>query len=127
MWSALKRWARAIKRDTLATYFAVQDERTPWFAKAVGVVVVAYALSPIDLIPDFIPVLGYLDDVILVPAGLWLVIHLVPRAVMEECRTRAEASSARPQSRLAGPVIVLIWLVVAALGARSMLALARTG
>ncbi len=125
MWSELKNWARAIKRDTLATYFAVQDPRTPWFAKSVGLIVVAYALSPIDLIPDFIPVLGYLDDVILVPAGLWLVIRLVPEQVMEECRTRAEASSARPQSKLAGVIIVLIWLVAAALGALWMIALAR--
>ena len=127
MWSELKNWARTIKRDTLATYFAVRDKRTPWFAKAVGFVVVAYALAPIDLIPDFIPVLGYLDDVILVPAGLWLAIRLVPRVVMEECRKRAEAASARPQSKLAGAVIVLIWLVVAALGARSLIALARNG
>ena len=123
----MKNGPRAIKRDTLATYFAVQDKRTPWFLKAVGVVVVAYALSPIDLIPDFIPVLGYLDDVILVPAGLWLVISIVPRAVMANRRTRAEASSARPQGRLAGADIVLIWLVVAALGALSMIALARNG
>lgn len=93
MWSELTNWARAIKRDTLATYFAVRDPRTPWFAKVVGFIVVAYALSPIGLIPDFIPVLGYLDDVILVPAGLWLVICLVPRPVMEECRTRAEVLS----------------------------------
>lgn len=105
----------------------MRDPRTLWLAKAVGIVVVAYALSPIDLIPDFIPVLGYLDAVILVPAGLWLVIRLVPRPVMEEFRTRAEASSARPQSKLAGGVIVLIWLVVAALGALSMIALARNG
>ncbi len=127
MWSELKNWARAIKRDTLAAYFAVRDPRTPWFAKAVGAVVVAYALSPIDLIPDFIPVLGYLDDVILVPAGLWLVIRLVPGVVMEECRTRAEASSIRPQSKLAGGVIVLIWLALAALGGLSMIALASNG
>lgn len=127
MWSELKNWARAIKRETLAAYFAVQDPRTPRLAKAVGVVVVAYALSPIDLIPDFIPVLGYLDDVIFVPAGLWLLIRLVPSAVMEESRTRAAASSARPQSKFAGAVIVFIWLAVAGLAALWIIASARNG
>jgi uncharacterized membrane protein YkvA (DUF1232 family) len=115
MWSSVRQWARAIKRDTLATYLAVRDARTPWYAKTVGLVVVAYALSPIDLIPDFIPIVGYLDDVVLVPLGLWMVIRLIPNAVMADCRARAEAISERPVSRVAAAVIVAIWLAAAIL------------
>lgn len=115
MWSSLQRWARALRRDTMAVYLAVRDQRTPWYAKAVGLIVVAYALSPIDLIPDFIPVLGLLDDLILIPLGLWIVVHLVPKDVMEACRARAETITARPQSRTAAAIIIGIWIAAAAL------------
>ncbi len=114
MWGELKSWARLIKRDVHALYLASRDPRVPWYAKALAALVAGYALSPIDLIPDFIPVLGYLDDVILVPAGIWLVIRLIPADVMEEQRALAEAAQARPVSRRAAAAIVAIWIAVAA-------------
>lgn len=114
MWGELKRWARRIKRDVHALYFASRDPRVPWYAKALAALVAGYALSPIDLIPDFIPVLGYLDDVILVPAGIWLVVRLIPADIMEEHRAMAEAAQARPVSRRAAGAIVAIWMAVAA-------------
>src|SRR5262245_8272779 len=86
---ALKEWARAVKRDVRALYLCSRDPRVPWYAKAMAACVAAYALSPIDLIPDFIPVLGYLDDVIIVPAGIWLAVRLVPPALFEEHRQAA--------------------------------------
>jgi uncharacterized membrane protein YkvA (DUF1232 family) len=115
MWSKLRDWARAIKRDALAVYLAMRDERTPIWAKVVGAIVVAYAFSPIDLIPDFIPVLGYLDDLILVPAGLWVVMRLIPKDVMDDCSVRAAAIAARPVSWVAAFVIVAVWLGAALL------------
>ena len=108
--SALSRWARSIKRDTLALYLAARDPRTPWYAKALAAIVVAYALSPIDLIPDFIPVLGYLDDLIILPLGIWATIKLIPPPVMDEHRARAETLSERPVSRTAALVVIAIWV-----------------
>jgi uncharacterized membrane protein YkvA (DUF1232 family) len=105
----LKDWARAIKRDIHALYLASRDPRVPWYAKAVAVVVVGYALSPIDLIPDFIPVLGYLDDLILLPLGILLVIRLIPPAIMAEHRAAAVAARDYPANRLAAVVIVCLW------------------
>lgn len=105
----LKEWARAVKRDVHALYLASRDARVPWYAKVLAVAVAAYALSPIDLIPDFIPVLGYLDDIILVPLGVLLVVWLIPPEVMAEHREAAAASRQRPVSRAAGVVIVVIW------------------
>ena len=89
MWKRAKNWARTVRRDTVSLYLAARDERTPWYAKALAAVVVGYAVSPIDLIPDFVPVIGYLDDILLVPLGLWLVRRLIPAEVMEDCRSRA--------------------------------------
>jgi uncharacterized membrane protein YkvA (DUF1232 family) len=102
-------WARVIKRDVHALYFASRDPRVPWYAKAMAVVVAGYALPPIDLIPDFIPVLGYLDDVILVPLGVPLVIRMIPSEIMAEHRDLAAAAQQRPVSRTAAVVIGLIW------------------
>jgi uncharacterized membrane protein YkvA (DUF1232 family) len=100
-----------------ALYLAVRDRRTPWFARALGVLVVAYALSPIDLIPDFIPVLGLLDDLVLVPAGIALLLRMVPPEVMAEHRARAEAMpEGKLVSRAAAVVIALVWLVAASWG-----------
>ena len=113
--NALRRWARLQKRDTLALWFAVRDPRTPWIARLVAALVVAYALSPIDLIPDFIPALGLLDDLILVPLGLALVIRLIPRAVMDDARQRALTFTQRPRNWLAAALIVLVWVGLAAL------------
>lgn len=98
----------------VALYLAARDPRVPWYAKAVAACVAAYALSPIDLIPDFIPVLGYLDDVILVPLGILLAVRLVPSAVMAELRGEAEKRAARPISRVGAIAIVAIWLSAAA-------------
>ena len=112
----LKNWARGIKRDAHALYLASCDPRVPWYAKALGVAVAAYALSPIDLIPDFIPVLGYLDDLIIVPAGIVLVIHLIPPEIMAQHRAAADAAVARPVSRGAAAVVVTIWLACTLLG-----------
>jgi len=109
----LKTWARALKRDVHAVYLAARDPRTPWYAKALALAVAGYALSPIDLIPDFIPVVGYLDDVILVPAGIWLVIRLIPADVLAEHRALADAASSRPVSMTAAAAIVAIWIVAA--------------
>ena len=110
MASSLKDWARAIKRDVHALYLASRDPRVPWYAKALALVVAGYALSPIDLIPDFIPVLGYLDDVILVPLGVLLVIRLIPPEVMAEHRNLAAAAQERPVSRGAAVAIAFIWV-----------------
>lgn len=112
----LRRRARAIKRDTLALYLAARHPATPPIAKALAVLIAAYALSPIDLVPDFIPILGYLDDVILLPAAIVLCVRLIPPAVLDACRAEAERrfAAGRPVSRAAGAVIVLIWLVLLA-------------
>ena len=115
MMDRLKRWAKALKRDTLALYLAARDPRTPWYAKAFAAMVVAYALSPVDLIPDFIPVIGYLDDILLVPLGLWIAMRLIPTDVIEDCRDRAADLSQRPTSRAAAVAVVLIWIAFAAL------------
>jgi uncharacterized membrane protein YkvA (DUF1232 family) len=106
----LKNWARLVRRDVHALYLASRDPRVPWYAKALAVLVAGYALSPIDLIPDFIPVLGYLDDVILVPLGLILVVRLIPPAIMAEHRELAAVAQERPVSRSAAVLIVGIWI-----------------
>ena len=97
--SSIKAWARNLKRDSVALYLASRDPRVPWYAKALAVAIAAYALSPIDLLPDFIPVIGYLDDLILLPLGIWLAISLVPDDVLGDCRANASAVLHRPTSR----------------------------
>jgi len=113
----LKQRARHLKAETFALYLAARDPRTPWYAKLLVAGIVAYAFSPIDLIPDFVPVLGYLDDLILIPLGIALAIKLVPHSVLAECRARAQETmqNGKPVSRVAGAVIVVIWLVLSAL------------
>jgi uncharacterized membrane protein YkvA (DUF1232 family) len=105
--------ARLLKRDTLALYLAARDPRTPWYAKLVAAAVVAYALSPLDLIPDFIPVLGYLDDLIVVPLGIAVVLRLVLAEVLADCRARAEVRTHGPVSRVGAIIVIAIWLVAA--------------
>jgi uncharacterized membrane protein YkvA (DUF1232 family) len=117
--STLARWklrARQLQAEVYALYLAYRDPRVPWYAKAVAACVVGYALSPIDLIPDFIPVLGYLDDLVLIPLGIALVLRMIPPAVMDECRARARAElvDGKPVGRAVAAVIVAIWLVLAA-------------
>jgi uncharacterized membrane protein YkvA (DUF1232 family) len=111
-------WAKRLKREGLTLWFAAKDPRTPWVARFLGAAVVAYAFSPIDLIPDFIPVLGYLDDLVLLPAMIWLAIRMLPPVVLKECRTLADAaiasSALRPRSRAGAVAVVVIWLVVTA-------------
>jgi uncharacterized membrane protein YkvA (DUF1232 family) len=113
----LRRRARALKAETLTLYYVARDPRVPWYARLFVAAVVAYALSPIDLIPDFVPVLGYLDDLILVPLGLALALRMVPRPILEACRVRAHAEVAanRPTSRIALAVIIGVWIAGAAL------------
>ncbi|MBR0754801.1 DUF1232 domain-containing protein [Bradyrhizobium jicamae] len=110
MFSSIKAWARDLKRDSHAIYLAARDPRVPWYAKALAVAVAAYALSPIDLIPDFIPVVGYIDDLILVPLGIWLVVRLVPDDVMAESRAKASAAGRRPISRAGMVAIIALWI-----------------
>ncbi len=112
MFERLKAWARTIKRDVHAIYLAAKDPRVPWYAKTLALCVAAYALSPIDLIPDFIPVVGYLDDLIIVPLGILLVISLIPPAVMDEHRAAASLAQERPVNRAGAAVIVAIWIVL---------------
>ena len=112
--SQLKDKARALKRETTALWFALRDPRTPWAARVVGAAVVAYALSPIDLIPDFIPVLGLLDDLILLPLGIALCIRMIPAEVYAEARRKALDAERRPASLVAGAAIAAVWLAVAA-------------
>ncbi len=110
-----KRWARALKREVYALYLACRDPRTPWYARVMAGVVVAYAFSPIDLIPDPIPIIGYLDDLILVPLGVALVIRLIPPAVLDECREEAGQlmGAGKPVSWVAAGVIIAVWLLLA--------------
>lgn len=105
-----KAWAKALKRDIVALWLAARDPRVPLSAKLVAGAVAAYALSPVDLIPDFIPVLGYLDDLILVPVGILIAIRLVPQELMSEFRLAAEQRSGRPVSRSGLAFILAIWL-----------------
>ena len=109
-----RQWARAIKRDVVVVWFAARDPRTPWGVRLLALAVAAYALSPIDLIPDFIPVLGYLDDVLLVPLGLLLVMRLLPPEVLADARRQAALRLARPRSRVAAAVVVALWLAACA-------------
>lgn len=112
----LKRRAHRLKAEVLALYLAARHPDTPWHAKLLVAGIVAYALSPIDLIPDFIPILGYLDELLLIPLGIVLAIRLIPPHVLAECRARAAQtlSNGRPVSRIAGAVIVGLWIALAA-------------
>ena len=110
MLDRLKNWARQLKRDVVALWIAARDPRTPWLAKLVAAAVAGYALSPIDLIPDFIPVLGYLDDLLIVPAGIALAVSLIPPAIMADFRRQADERAGRPRSITAAVIIVLAWV-----------------
>jgi uncharacterized membrane protein YkvA (DUF1232 family) len=105
----VKLWARALKRDVVALWIAARDPRTPWYAKAAAGAVAAYALSPIDLIPDFVPLLGYLDDLVIVPLGIALSVRLVPSELMAEFRREAGSREGRPRSVVAAVAIAAIW------------------
>ena len=114
MLSRLKARARELKREAYAIYLAAQDTRTPWYAKALIFFVVAHTFSPIDLIPDFVPVLGYLDDLIITPGGLWLAVRLIPPDVMADARAAAAARSVdRNAGKVGAVLIILIWIIAA--------------
>ena len=108
--------AAELKREVYALYYACRDPRTPWYAKALATAVVAYAFSPIDLIPDFIPVLGLLDDLVLVPLGVIAVRAMVPETVLVESRAKARELESKPRSWVAAAVIIALWLALAAAG-----------
>ena len=118
-WPRLREWARRLAGEAVALWFCARHPRTPLIAKLLAAAVAAYAFSPIDLIPDFIPVLGLLDDLLLVPLGVWLTLKLVPPEVMLECRERAArwlaAKAPLPQSRAAAVIVVAAWLAALAL------------
>lgn len=115
MIKALKEWARGLKRDIGALAIAMQDVRTPWYAKAIALAVVAYAVSPIDLIPDFVPVLGLVDDLILLPLGIMLAVRLVPDSLFEEFRQNADNRLRVRSSAVVPAAIVALWLLLAGL------------
>ena len=115
--AGLRQRASHLQAETFALYLAARHPETPWYAKLLVGAIVAYALSPIDLIPDFVPILGYLDDLVLIPIGIGLAIKMIPPLILAECRARAQevVSNGKPVSRVAGAVIVAIWLGLAAL------------
>lgn len=117
MLKSLRKKARVLKQECHALYFAARDPRTPWYVKALAAGIAAYALSPIDLIPDFIPVFGLLDEVVLLPIAIMMVLRLTPPDVMVESRKRAAEAAARPASRVVIAVIVTIWIATAVLTA----------
>lgn len=106
----LRAWAKTLKRDVVALHLAARDPRTPLGARILALAVLAYALSPLDLIPDFIPILGQLDDVIVVPLGIWLVVRMIPREVFTDARARAQDMDRPPASRAGVTVIVTLWI-----------------
>lgn len=116
---SLKQAARQLKKETYAVYLASKHQRLSWYARALAGVTVAYAFSPIDLIPDFIPILGYLDDLIIVPLGIWLVLKMIPPEVLAECREKAaaEIELGKPINRAAAAVIIAIWIGLGILAA----------
>ena len=110
---AWKSWSRRLKTETYALYLAYRDPGVPWYAKLFAACVVGYAFSPIDLIPDFVPILGYLDDLVLVPLGIALAIKMIPPSVLDDCRQRARDTIDKPTNWLAAGTVVSIWLLLA--------------
>ena len=111
--AALKTWARRLKTDVLALWIATRDPRTPWAARLLAMAVAAYAFSPIDLIPDFVPVLGYLDDLLILPLGIWLAVRMIRPELMDEFRARAASAAVRPGGRAGAVAVAAIWLAAA--------------
>ena len=111
LWQRLRSWAHLVLRDGLALYVAARDPRTPWFAKLLALLVAAYALSPIDLIPDAIPVLGFLDELILLPIAIALIARLIPTQIMAESRAAAQAMVEKPRSKAGAAIIIGIWVL----------------
>jgi uncharacterized membrane protein YkvA (DUF1232 family) len=124
--SSVKNQAKQLKQHTLTVYFAARDPRMPILVRALAVLVAAYALSPIDLIPDFVPLLGYLDDLVLVPLGVALVVRLTPPAVLESARVKAQQAANKPVSYAAAVFIVALWLFVLWVVGRWAVSVVRT-
>jgi uncharacterized membrane protein YkvA (DUF1232 family) len=114
----LESWARRLKVEVYALYLAYKDPRVSWYARIFAAVVVGYAFSPIDLIPDVVPVLGYLDDLILIPLGVALAIKMIPPHVLAECREKARDAKDRPVNKVAAVVVIIVWIALAALAVR---------
>jgi uncharacterized membrane protein YkvA (DUF1232 family) len=115
----VKLTGRTLRQDVVALYFAAKDPRTPWYAKAIVICIIAYALTPIDLIPDFIPVLGYIDDLLFLPLGIYIAIKIIPEPVLVDCRKRLTGmEGSLPRNWTAAATIVLLWI-----GAASALAM----
>jgi len=114
MINQLKQWAKKLKKQLFILYLAYKDERVSWYTKVFTACVVAYAFSPIDLIPDFIPVLGYIDDIIIVPLGIMLALKMLPISVIEDCTIKAEEliQNEKPQNWVAGSIIIVVWLLI---------------
>ncbi len=110
----MKAWAKSLKRQIFILYYACKDERVPWYAKVFTACIVAYAFSPVDLIPDFIPILGYLDDVILLPLGIMFALKMIPKGVLSDCEVKAEElmQKGKPRNWVGGSIIILIWIVI---------------
>ena len=110
----IKAWAKSLKRDVMTLWFVLRHPHTPWLARALAAILTAYALSPIDLIPDFIPVLGYLDDLIIVPLGIWLLLKIIPEQVLMECRNQADEwfrqDQQKPRSWMGLVIILGLWV-----------------
>jgi len=113
VFASLKQKARLLKTETHALCFAYKDPRVPWYAKIFVAAIIAYALCPIDLIPDFVPVLGYVDDLIIVPGGIFLALKMIPRGVLEECREKAKSQPISSKAKwVVAIIIIAIWLLV---------------
>ena len=110
----LNDWAKGLKRDVIALWLAARDPRVPWYAKLLAAIVAAYALSPLDLIPDFIPILGYLDDLLIVPVGIWATVKLIPKPLMAELRLKA-MEQREPTSKVGMAIVIFLWLAAIAL------------
>lgn len=113
IFQTLKTKAKKLKIEVFVLYFAYRDPRVKWYTKLLAICVVAYAFSPVDLIPDFIPILGYLDDIILVPLGVWFVLQLIPKEVIQDCREQANEliAKGKPKNWITGILILIIWIL----------------
>ena len=116
MFAAIRQWARRIKQDAVMLWFAYKDPRTPWLPRIISMLAVAYALSPIDLIPDFVPVLGFLDDAVLLPAMIWLAVRLLPAEVVAACRELAidwmQVNQRKPVNHWGIALVLMVWALV---------------
>ncbi len=128
MFEQLKKWARNLKTEVYALYLAYRDPRVAWYARLLAICVVGYAFSPIDLIPDPIPIIGYLDDLIIVPIGIWLALKMIPKEVMAECReqARSEILKGKPVNWIAASIIIAIWILLAVVSVIFMMRLLKS-